>query len=211
MKIAVVSESPADEAAVKILVDAIIGRETEMFALRTRPNGWPHVLTLLSNIVTALHYGTDVEALVVVVDSDESPVHQNSHKALRAENPHCRLCRLRTTVDLAMSRVRAIPNRASLKTAMGVAVPAIEAWLRCGLDPHVNEATWVRRLLGERITYDKRSLKIDVYGSHQPSLVIETEAAVLAATRLADNIPLLGQLFPTGFGCLLLDVRSWAE
>ena len=31
MKIAVVSESPADEAAIKILVDAIIGSESELF------------------------------------------------------------------------------------------------------------------------------------------------------------------------------------
>lgn len=211
MKIAVVSESPADEAAIKILVDAIVGTESALYSVRTRPHGWTRVFELLPSIVNALHYQTDVEALVVVVDSDESPVHQNFHEALQQENPGCRLCRLRTTVGPALIRVRAIPNRASLKTAMGLAVPAIEAWYRCGLDPHVNEATWVRRLLGERITYDKRSLKIDVYGSHQPSLVVETEAAVLAATRLAENIQLLEQLFPTGFGCLLLDVRSWSE
>lgn len=55
MKIAVVSESSADEAAVKILVDAIVGSETELVALRTRPNGWPHVLSILPNIVVSLH------------------------------------------------------------------------------------------------------------------------------------------------------------
>ena len=211
MKIAVVSESPADEAAIKILVDAIVGEESDLYSIRTRPHGWSRVFELLPNIVNALHYGTDVEALVVVMDSDESPVHQNFHEALQAENAQCRLCRLRSTVGLALSRVRAIPNRALVKTAMGLAVPAIEAWYRCGLDPHVNEATWVRRLLGERITYDKRSLKMDVYGSHQPSLAIETEAAVLAGRRLADNIELLERLFPIGFGCLLFDVRGWYE
>ena len=210
MKIAVVSESPADEAAIKILVDAIVGSETEMFALRARPNGWPHVLNLLPNLVIGLHYGTDVEALVAVVDSDESPIHHNSHAALQEENPQCRLCQLRSTIGLALTRVRAVPNRASVKTAMGLAVPTIEAWYRCGLDPHVNEATWVRSLRGERIIYDKRSLKIAVYGTHQPSLVVETETAVLAADRLADNIQLLEQLFPIGFGCLLLDICSWS-
>jgi hypothetical protein len=209
MKIAVVSESPADEAAIKILVDAIVGTESDLYSVRTRPHGWIQVFRLLPNIVNALHYGTDVQALVVVVDSDESPVHQNFHEGLPGENPQCRLCRLRVTAGLAISRVRAIPNRASLKTAMGLAVPAIEAWYRCGLDPHVNEATWIRKLLGERITYDKRSLKMDVYGSHQPSLSMETGAAVLAATRLAENIELLELFFPTGFGCLLLDVRGW--
>lgn len=211
MKIAVVSESPADEAAIKILIDAIIGTESDLYAIRTRPNGWTRVFQLLPNIVNALHYGTDVEALVIVVDSDESPVHQPSHDPLQEENQECRLCRLRSTVGLALNRVRAIPNRTSLKTAMGLAVPAIEAWFRCGVDAHVNEATWVRKLLGERITYDKRSLKVAVYGSHQPGLIAETEAAVLAATRLAGNIQLLQQLFPSGFGCLLLDVRNWSE
>jgi hypothetical protein len=211
MKIAVVSESPADEAAIKILVDAIVGEESDLYSVRTRPAGWTRVFGLLPNIVNALHYGTDVDALVVVVDSDESPVHQGFHEVLQADNPGCRLCRLRSTVGLALNRLRGLPNRTSLKTAIGLAVPAIEAWYRCGLDPHVNEATWNRRLLGERITYDKRSLKIDVYGTHQPGLVLETDLAMLAATRLADNIPLLEQLFPAGFGCLLLDVRRWAD
>ncbi len=78
-----------------------------------------------------------------------------------------------------------------------------------GIDGRVNENTWGRKLMGERITYDKRSLKMNVYGSTQPGLAMETEAAVLAATRLADNIELLEQLFPVGFGCLLYDVRGW--
>jgi hypothetical protein len=209
MKIAIVSESPADEAAIKILVDAIVGNESDVHSIRTRPNGWTRVFTLLPNIINALHYGTDVEALVVVVDSDDSPIHQNCHEQLQAEQTQCRLCRLRSTVEIALHRVRAIPNRSSLKTALGVAVPAIEAWYRCGLDPHVNEAAWVRRLLGEGVGYDRRSLKMAVYGTHQPSLASETEAAVSAARRLSENIALLERLFPSGFGCLLLDLRSW--
>src|SRR5438874_13743429 len=99
MKIAVVSESPADEAAIKILVDAIIGTESDLYTIRTRPSGWTRVFQLLPNIVNALHYGTDVEALVVVVDSDESPVHRKSHEPLREENPECRLCHLRGTLE----------------------------------------------------------------------------------------------------------------
>ncbi len=130
MKIAVVSESPADEAAVKILIDAIVGTASDLVPVRTRPNGWARVFGLLPNIVRALHYGTDVDALVVVVDSDESPVHQETHEARGDKNLECRLCRLRATVAESLSRVTAVPNRATLKTALGVAVPAIEAWYR---------------------------------------------------------------------------------
>ncbi len=211
MKIAIVSESPADEAAIKILVDAIVGTESEVFPLRTRPHGWTRVFELLPNIVVGLHYGTDVEAVVVVVDSDDTPVHQDFHNSAQTVDPECRLCRLRATVKLALSRVQPLPERAPLNTGLGLAVPSIEAWYRCGLDPHVNEATWNRKLMGERITYNRQSLKIDVYGSHQPSLGMEAEAAVSAAKRLSSNIELLERLFPNGFGCLLYDVRNWAE
>jgi hypothetical protein len=211
MKIAIVSESPADEAAIKILVDAIVGSESELISLRARPNGWTKIFDLLPNIISGLHYGTDVEGLVVVMDSDESPAHQNHHEPPNEENPACRLCRLRATARTALTRLRALPNRIEMKTALGLAVPAIEAWYRAGLDPHVNEVAWNRKLLGEDVSYDKRSLKRDTYGSHQPSLGIETEAAVAAAHRLTENLKLLEQLFPNGFGSLLHDLRGWEE
>ena len=207
MKIAVVSESSADEAAVKILVDAIVGTEAEMVALRTRPNGWPQVLNLLPNIIISLHYGTNVDALVVVVDSDESPVHQNSHERSPAENLQCRLCLLRTAVESALAKVRPLPNRPNMKTALGLAVPAIEAWYRCGVNSHVNEVAWNRKLLGQDVSYDKRSMKKEAYGSYQPN----TSAAMEAAKQLANNLELLERLFPNGFGSLLRDVRWWSE
>jgi len=77
------------------------------------------------------------------------------------------------------------------------------------LDLHVNEARWTGKLSGEKINYSKRSLKVDVYGTDQPSLQSETTAAVAAARRLAQNLEQLSQLFPSGFGCLVADVRSW--
>src|SRR5258705_11865261 len=181
MKIAVVSESPGDEAAIKILIDAIVGHETELVsAPRLRPGGWPHVLALLPSIIKALHYRTDVEGIAVVVDSDDSPVHNEAHEAFEEGYLGCRLCELRTSIGLTLSRVTAVANRATLRIALGVAVPAIEAWYRCGIDPHVMEATWTRKLFGEKITYDRRSLKIDVYGSQQPGLATQTNPAILA-------------------------------
>jgi len=210
MKIAVVSESPADEAAIKILVDAIVGHETELVsAPRLRPGGWPHVLNLLPSITKALHYHTDADGIAVVVDSDSSPIHLPHHPANQECNSECRLCRLRSCLGISLIRVSPVPNRVALRTAVGLAVPAIEAWYRCGVDPHVNEARWMGSLSGERINYSKRSLKEDVYGSHQPSLQTETTAAVFAAKRLAHNMDQLSQLFPSGFGCLLADLRGW--
>ncbi|HMG73523.1 MAG TPA: hypothetical protein VK582_08480 [Pyrinomonadaceae bacterium] len=211
MKIAFVSESPADEAAIKLLVDAIVGSESELFSFRSRPNGWTRIFALLPNIIKHLHYGYEVEGLVVVMDSDDSPIHDNAHEMARAQNLDCRLCRLRETVQVELSRLRPLPNRTDLKMALGLAVPAIEAWYRAGLDPHVNEVAWNRKLLGEDVSYDRRSLKKDTYGSYQPSLGTETTAAVAAAQRLTENLELLEQLFPNGFGSLICDLRAWNE
>lgn len=211
MKIAVVSESPADEAALKVLIDAIVGHETELVSTRLRPGGWPHVLTVLPSIVKGLHYTTDADGLAIVVDSDSSPVHIATHVQDQQANLGCRLCLLRSCIETTMLRVSPVSNRNPLKTAAGVAVPAIEAWYCCGVAPHVNEARWIGHLSGERINFSKRSLKIDVYGSDQPSLETETTAAVQAATRLTNQLDQLEQLFPNGFSCFLADVRSWRD
>ena len=105
MKIAVVSESPADEAAIKILVDAIVGEKTELVSpARVRPGGWPHVLAVLPNIVTALHYRGEADSLAVVVDSDDSPLHLQSHET-QQNNQDCRLCQLRNCVQRCLDRV----------------------------------------------------------------------------------------------------------
>lgn len=209
MKVAVVSESPADEAAIKILVDAIVGEETDLVPLRLRPGGWPHVLQLLPPIIKALHYTTDADGFAVVVDSDNSPVHVNDHEDNEQSNSQCRLCLLRNCIQVTLFELSPVASRLALKTAAGVAVPAIEAWYQCGVDLHVNEARWIGKLSGERINFTKESLKIAVYRSNQPSLRTETSAAVAAAKRLADNLDQLTQLFPNGFGCLLADVRGW--
>lgn len=209
MRVAVVSESPADEAAIKILVDAIAGRETELVSARLRPSGWPHVLEVLPGIIKALHYNTLADCIAVVVDSDHSPVHDVGHIAEQQLNHGCRLCLLRSCIQTTLSRISAVPNRDSLKTAVGLAVPAIEAWYRCGVDAHVNEARWIGHLSGERINFNKKSLKVDVYGFNQPGLQAATNAAVSAAKRLTTNLEQLRELFPTGFNCFYSDIRNW--
>jgi hypothetical protein len=211
MKIAVVSEGPHDEAAVKILVDAVLGMETKLVAVRRSPEGWPSVLNLLPAIITDLHYQqVDTQGLVVVVDSDDSPLHDASHTTSEAETVSCRLCQLRGVAEGLRRRLTPVPNRTPLKIAFGLAVPQIEAWYRCGLDPHVNENTWGRKIRGELgITYNGNSLKNDVYGSDRVPSFVKTEIAKQAAQRLATNLEQLEQLFPNGFGAFVTALRDW--
>jgi hypothetical protein len=60
MKIAYFAESPADQAALKILTEAVLGRQTELVnhaGLRHR--GWPSVKNALRSVLLELHYHTD--------------------------------------------------------------------------------------------------------------------------------------------------------
>ena len=136
MKVAVVSESPADEAAIRILANEILGELTVPVTLvRVRPRGWTEVVRLLPTIVRQLHYHSDADGLIVVVDSDRSPVHMPDHDQPESEPKNkCRLCSLRYLVQKIRNDLTPVTGRGPLKIGLGLAVPAIEAWYRCGMD-----------------------------------------------------------------------------
>ena len=207
MKLVVLSESPEDEAAVRILVDGILGIQTDHVAppyLRTR--GWSQLLTVLPVVLKQLHYHTDAEALVVVVDSDDSPPHHQTHPSPDAVS--CRLCRLRLLADQVQSGLTRVPNRAPLKTAFGLAVPTLEAWLLCGADPRAVEATLIQRPDGQTRAL-REQLKRDVYRTDRPSRQVKMARAIEEAQRLVQMLDEFERCFPDGFGSFARDVRSW--
>jgi len=210
MKVAVLSESSADEAAVRLLVEAVLGVQTtapEPLTLRSR--GWPAVRDVLPGIIRHLHFQTDVEGLVVVADSDRSVIHTGQHDMLEQGQPGCRVCELRNVHLLTRRRMAERVGRAPLNIAIGVAVPAVEGWYARGVVPHVNEAAWSRALQSRQFPYTVVSLKETVYGTARPSIQLETEQAVAAANRLANDIERLEADFPGGFGALAADLRRW--
>lgn len=79
MKVAVVSDSPSDEAAVRIIVETILEREIEFIEPAIRTRGWPNVRIVLPAILKQLYYHADTDGLVVVVDADHSPPHEDTH------------------------------------------------------------------------------------------------------------------------------------
>jgi hypothetical protein len=209
MKLATLSESPADAAAIRILVDALLGEQTETISFPLlSPPGWPAVLDVLPNVIKHLHYRTDADALVVVVDSDNSPVHEQAHDEPDGVMDQCKVCLLRTTIKQTQIHLQPVVRRLSVKTAIGLAVPAIEAWYLCGIVPHATEAAFLRQPVAT-LREIKLQLKRDVYATVRPSLELATTRAVEAATRLAQDLDLIEQLFPNGFGTLARDVRNW--
>lgn len=213
MKVAVLSESSADETAIRILVDAILGQETTSpaaFPLRSR--GWPSVRDILASVIKHFYYRTDADALVVVVDTNGSPVQDRPiHEPSDTKSPS-RLAQLSDVVQGVKAQLKAVPNRQPIQIAIGVAAPAIEAWYLCGTEATASEASWTRELeAGTQARGKILSLKRQVYGTDRPSLDLETQRAIQHARRLAGQLDSLERRFPIGFGTFAQQVRTWSD
>src|SRR6266704_3906886 len=127
MKVAYFAESPADQAALTILTEAILGKTTETIShAGLKHRGWPSVRTVLPAVLKELHYHSDAEGFVLVVDSNGSPPHLPAHEPPNAPERKCRLCQLRGIAEDVMRQVRPRTGRPSLNVALGLAVPTIE-------------------------------------------------------------------------------------
>lgn len=214
MKIAILSESPADDEAVHILIEGVAGLPLERIAvpwLKTR--GWPSLRDVLPKVVQYVYYETDARGLVVMADSDRTPIHRGGPDCAAACDAKCRMCKLQEVAGRARSHLTAVPGRIALEVAIGLAIPSIEAWYRCGIDHQVSEAAWDRALQHDEYPYDSRRLKLAVYRTDRPTIEAAKRSAVAEARRLVDSgeLPRLERLFPTGFGSLANNVRSWSS
>lgn len=212
MKVAVFSESGADEAAIRILVEGLLGQEAESPSMPGfRSRGWNAVLRDLPMVLRHLHFQTDAQALVAVIDSDRSPVHTDAHRQPGGAEEKCRLCQVIDIVDQVQRGLRPRDPYGPLRIALGLAVPQVEAWYLVGRNPHVNEGAWARGLKSGKLPYTGGSLKQQVYGTDEPPIGLEEERAVEEARRIVDDggLESLERLFPDGFGRLAKEVRSW--
>ncbi|HEY9247795.1 MAG TPA: hypothetical protein VIO38_01625 [Rariglobus sp.] len=210
MKLAILSESPADEAAIAVLVEAVLGHPFQRVQPSLRARGWPSVAQVLPSIIRHLHFNTDADGLVVVVDSDDSVVHTAPHEAPGYYHPLCRLCQLRAIFRQTTKKLPAARGRERVLRGVGVAVPAIEAWYLCGLEDTVTEQGWINGQETLRAPYTRRELKQRVYGTERPNLQHETEIALREARRHARDLRRLEHDFP-GFASISRDLRAWPK
>lgn len=208
MKLAVLSESPADEAAVLMLAAGVLQQPLTRVHASLRARGWPNVLQVMPAIARHLHFHTDADALVVVVDSDDSVVHQIDHERDGAFHPHCRLCRLTAAFRQATKKLPPARGRSRILRGIGVAVPAIEAWYLSGRDAAVTESAWVQGQANGRLPYTRADLKFRVYGTDRPTLALETKCALREVKRILPDTRRLEHDHP-GFASLARDLRSW--
>lgn len=210
MKLAILSESPADEAAVAVLVEAVLRRPFTRVQPALRARGWPSVAQVLPSIIRHLHFNTDADGLVVVVDSDDSVVHTAAHDAPEYYHPLCRICQLRAIFRQTAKKLPPARGRDRVLRGIGVAVPAVEAWYLCGLEDAVSEQNWIEGQEAGRMPYTRRELKQRVYGTERPTLQHETEIALREARRHARDLRRLENDFP-GFAALAADLKAWPE
>jgi len=77
MKITIFSESSGDEAALRILIEGILEEKVEEVPRQNqlRGRGVNAVLIYSPVIIRSAYYQTESEAVVIVCDSDDEPVH----------------------------------------------------------------------------------------------------------------------------------------
>lgn len=209
MKVALLSESPADETALRVLVAAALGTAPQFVSPGYRARGWPNVAQLMPAVLRHLHFNTDADALVVVADADDSVVHTARHDAPEYFHPHCRMCQLRAVYRQTMKKVPPAHGRDRVLRVVGIAVPAIEAWYLCGRADDVTEAAWIEGQERGRLPYTRAELKERVYGTDRPSLPHEIACALREVQRLRPDPRRLENDFP-GFAALASDLRRVA-
>lgn len=209
MRIAVLCESTSDEAGLRILIEAILGHEATFARHRFRSRGWPSVYNLLAPLIRHLYYNTDTGALAIVADSDDSPAHQLDHEPRLAAARGCRFCELQLHAESVLHGLRRPRDRQPLRLAIGVAVPALEAWYARGMGEN-SEEYWQRKLTENgHLRTNRLELKRKVYGTGKPTRRVQWERAKAAATVAAQDLDQLERLFPAGFGTFAHAVRAW--
>lgn len=211
MNVALFSESSEDDIALHLLAGAVLGRPLNIVATnRRRAGGFGAVLSTAATELRAAHYNTKADGLIIAIDADDTPPHVAAHELPGGSVPDCRACRLLGMIDRERRSLRPRPDGRFIGCAIALAVPAIEAWYRCGVDVHATEARFVRDFAaGQRFTEVRRKLKLEAYGTDRPPRTRVRAVAEQEGRRLASDITILEKRFPSGFGLFARMLRAW--
>jgi hypothetical protein len=210
MKIVCFGESPADQAAMAVFTEGLLGKPPEVIDMGLEGHGVTGVLKALVGVYRGVYYNSDAEGLVVVLDCDDTELHGLDHDKPGGAEEGCRLCQARALVAQARKHLKARSGKSGLKVAIGLAVPAVEAWYLVGKNRQVGEAAWRTGLAARQPPFIRAKLKELVYGTDHPSLELETECAEREARRIIADINAVETAFPAGFGSMAREIRSWA-
>ena len=103
MKFVFFGESPADQAAVAVFAEGILGQPPETIDMGLEGHGVTGVLNTLAGVFRGVYYNSDAEGLVVVVDCDDTELHSPEHDKPGDGGEKCRLCQAREIIGQARS------------------------------------------------------------------------------------------------------------
>ena len=209
MKIGHYCESPIDRAALEVFTEGILGEPPERINMDLEAHSVPAFFNTLPGVFKGVHYNSDAEGLVIVVDCDDTELHEPAHDKPGGACQGCRLCQIRSVITKARTQLSKRDGRPELKVAIGLAVPEIEAWYLVGKKHEVGEAVWRVGLAESRPPFTKKQLKEWVYGKDRLSFQDKTERAVIEAKRVIRNLTEIETRFPSGFRTMAQEIRTW--
>jgi hypothetical protein len=209
MRIGYFCESPADRAAMAVFTEGILGLAPKPISVSLDTFSLPAFFSALDGTLRNVYYNSDAEALVIVVDCDDTPLHDHAHELGAGGNPRCRFCQLRNIVAQTKAQLKPRHGGQELKVAIGLTVPAIEAWYLVGKNHQVGEAAWKVGLAAGKLPFTRPQLKKLVYGTDRPSLEHATACAEREARRIIADLTAIETAFPVGFGLMAKEIRSW--
>src|SRR5438128_3606915 len=120
MKIGYYCESPADQAALAVFTEGILGTPPEPINMDLEAHSVPGFFSALDGVFRGVHYNSDAEGLLVVVDSDDTELHDPAHEAAAAGVERCRFCQARKIIVQAQRQLKVRQGRAQLRVAIGL-------------------------------------------------------------------------------------------
>ena len=106
MKIGFYCESPVDRAALAVFTEGILGSAPEPINIDLEAHSVPGFFKTLGGVFRGVHYTSDAEGLVVVVDADNTEMHDPAHDTLPRVAERCRLCEVRTIIARAKNELK---------------------------------------------------------------------------------------------------------
>ena len=101
MKVGYYCEPPADQAAMTIFAEGILGYRPEPINMDLEAHSVPSFFSALDGVFRGVHYNSDADGLVIVVDSDNTELHNSDHDKPGAGEESCRFCRARKIIARA--------------------------------------------------------------------------------------------------------------
>lgn len=208
MKVAILGESDTDEAIFASLFRAVGEESIDLVPnppLRSR--GWPSVRSIAPTVIRHVYFQTSADGLVILFDSNGSPVHTEAHESDVQED--CRTCQL---VDLAANTRESLPRvhgRPEFNVVVATAVPCVEAWLVSPHDHQVSEAAWLNGEREGRYPYTRLELKRRAYGTSRPTRSLMEAAVSDFQKSVKDSLEALRRRFPMGLAEPLEAVGDW--